>query len=324
MTGKRCFLMPTLNSAETLAETLASLIATSRSEDSQQADLVILDGGSSDFTRAICRHYRRQRPNLRFLSLPGTHPGERLNDFIESGEYDYALICHADDIYDADARMQVLNEMVELGHWLRGSMHGFFQSPLDALLQQKRHPYTGHHSNYPSDPMAFRAEIPLWWSVSLNTVCYDLRAIALSGIRYDWQQFSYAADHYFHFQLSQHGCCASSPRITTVTRHDSRSDGPAHSRELKNESRKIRKCIAEASGLSAFLDPTSLTLFLGLEFSYGKVLSHHPTDAPWQALHQGLSRYYEAYDLLPGATRVLQSIEEAAFSIGSHACAEHQ
>jgi glycosyltransferase involved in cell wall biosynthesis len=324
MPRKSCFLIPTLNSAETLSGTLASLIATSRSENSQQADLMILDGGSSDFTRAICRHYRRQRPNLRFLSLPGTHPGERLNDFIESGEYDYALICHADDIYDADARMQVLNEMVELGHWLRGSMHGFFQSPLDALLQQKRHPYVGHHRNYPTDPLSFRAEIPLWWSVSLNTVCYDLRAIAGSGIRYDWKRYNYAADHDFHYQLCQHGPCASSSRITTITRHDSRSDGPAHSRELKNESRQIRESIAKTSNLSAFLDPASLTLFLDLEFSYGKVLSHHPTEPPWEDLHKGLSRYYEAHDLLPGATRVLQSIEKAAFSIGTHACAEHQ
>lgn len=319
MTDKRCFLMPTLNSAETLAETLASLIATSRSEDSQQADLVILDGGSSDFTRAICRHYRRQRPNLRFLSLPGAHPGERLNDFIESGEYDYALICHADDIYDADARMQVLNEMIKLGHWVRGSMHGFFQNPLDALLQQKRHPYTGHHSNYPTDAMAFRAEILLWWSISLNTVCYDLRAIAQSGIRYDWQQFTYAADYYFHFQLSQHGCCASSPMITTITRHDSRSDGPSHICELQRESRKIRERIAERCGLSPFLDPPCLALFLDLEFCYGNVLSLHPTHAPWAELRKGLSRYYKAHDLLAGAARILQSLDKAAASIGENA-----
>lgn len=324
MPGKSCFLMPTLNAAETIPETLTSLLATSRTEASRAIDLVILDGGSTDLTRAICHHYKRQRPNLNFHSLPGTHPGERLNYFFDNGSYDYALICHADDIYNADARLAVLEEMVALGHWLRGSMHGFFQSPLDALQQQKRHPYVGHHSNYPTDPLCFRAEIPLWWSVSLNTVCYDLRAIAGSGIRYDWKRYNYAADHDFHYKLCQHGACASSPRITTITRHDSRSDGPAHSRELRNESRKIRKCIAETSGLSAFLDPPSLTLFLGLEFSYGKVLSHHPTDAPWQALHQGLSRYYETHDLLPGATRVLQCIEDVAFSIGESACAEHQ
>ena len=242
--------MPTFNSAETLAETLASLITTSRSEASQQVDLVILDGGSTDLTRSICRHYRRQRPNLQLHSLPGTHPGERVNQFIEACPYDYALICHSDDIYDADARLQVLEEMVELGHWLRGSMHGFYQSPLDALLQQKRNPYTGYHCNYPMDPITFRAEIPLWWSVSLNTVCYDLQAIARSGIRYDWQRYSYAADYYFHYQLSQHGPCASSPRITTITRHDSRSDGPANASALQRESREIRARIAAECGLA--------------------------------------------------------------------------
>jgi glycosyltransferase involved in cell wall biosynthesis len=318
MTTKCCFLMPTLNAAENLGETLASLIATSRSKASQQADLVILDGGSSDLTSAICRHYRRQRPNLRFLSLPGTHPGERLNYFIESGDYDYALICHADDIYDADARMKVLNEMVELGHWVRGSMHGFVQSPLDALLQQKRHPYTGHHSNYPTDPMAFRAEIPLWWSVSLNTVSYDLKAIALSGIRYDWQRYRYAADHYFHHQLSQHGCCASSPKITTITRHDSRSDGPSHIIELQRESRQIRERIAERCGLSTFLDAPSLALFLDLEFCYGNILSQHPSHAPWADLRNGLRRYYKAHDIKAGTARILKSIDKAASAIGAN------
>lgn len=324
MKGKSCFLMPTLNAAVTLPETLASLLSTSRTEASRAVDLVILDGGSTDLTRSICCYYSRQHPNLYFYSLPGTHPGERLNHFFDTGTYDYALICHADDIYNADARLEVLEEMVALGHCLRGSMHGFFQHPLDALLQQKRHPYVGYHSSYPTDPLAFRAEIPLWWSVSLNTVCYDLRAIADSGIRYDWKRYNYAADHFFHHQLCQHGPCASSPRLTTITRHDSCSDGPTHICELKNESRQIRECIAEMSGLSAFLDPPSLKLFLDLDFSYGKILSHHPTDAPWQDLHQGLSQYYESNGLFPAATRVLKSIESSAFSIGANACAEHQ
>ena len=273
MKSSTCFLMPTFNSAETLAETLASLITTSRSEASQQVDLVILDGGSTDLTRSICRHYRRQRPNLQLHSLPGTHPGERVNQFIEACPYDYALICHSDDIYDADARLQVLEEMVELGHWLRGSMHGFYQSPLDALLQQKRNPYTGYHCNYPMDPITFRAEIPLWWSVSLNTVCYDLQAIARSGIRYDWQRYSYAADYYFHYQLSQHGPCASSPRITTITRHDSRSDGPANASALQRESREIRARIAAECGLARLMDPASLAIFLDLDFCHATFFS---------------------------------------------------
>jgi hypothetical protein len=319
MRGKSCFLIPTLNAAETLPETLASLLATSRTKASRAVDLVILDGGSSDLTRAVCRHYRRQRPNLHFHSLPGTHPGERLNHFFDTTTYDYALICHADDIYDADARLAVLEEMVALGHWLRGSMHGFFQNPLDALLQQKRHPYTGHHSNYPADPLAFGAEIPFWWAVSFNTVCYDLRAIAASGIRYDWQRYSYTADYDFHQRLSQCGPCASSNRITTITRHDSRSDGPSHAAELQRESRQIRTRIAERCGLAACLDAPSLALFLDLEFCHGTLFSRHPPHLPWQALRQGLHRYYEAHDLLPSASRVLHALDTAAAPISASA-----
>lgn len=306
--------MPTFNSAETLAETLASLIATSRTEASQKADIVILDGGSSDLTCSVCRHYRRLRPNLQFISLPDTHPGERLNHFIETGDYDYALICHSDDIYDADARMQVLQEMVELGHWLRGSMHGFFQSPLDALLQQKRHPYTGHHSNYPTDPSGFRAEIPLWWSASLNTVCYDLRLIARSGIRYDWGQYAYAADYDFHYQLSLHGPCASSFRITTITRHDSRSDGPSNASQLQRESRRIREHIADQCGLSTFLDPACRSLFLELDFCHGTIFSQHLPGSPWLELREGLCRYYQAHDLLADASRVIQALDKVSFA----------
>jgi len=314
MLGKSCYMMPTLNSAETLAETLASLIATSRTESSQQADIVILDGGSSDLTRSIYRHYRRQRPNLQFISLPGTHPGERLNHFIETGDYDYALICHSDDIYDADARMQVLQEMVELGHWLRGSMHGFFQSPLDALLQQKRHPYTGHHSNYPTDPSGFRAEIPLWWSVSLNTVCYDLRAIARSGIRYDWEHYTYAADYDFHYQLSLHGPCANSSRITTMTRHNSRSDGPTNLTALQRESRQIRQRIADQCGLSSFLDTSCLSMFLDLDFCYGIFSTQHYSRLQWLELREGLSHYYNRQNLLNGGNRVIQAIDKIILS----------
>jgi hypothetical protein len=304
--------MPTFNSAETVAEALASLIATSRSEASRQVDLVILDGGSTDLTRSICRHYRRQRPNLQFHSLPGTHPGERLNQFIEACPYDYAMICHSDDIYDADARLQVLEEMVELGQWVRGSMHGFFQSPLDALLQQKRNPYTGYHCNYPTDPITFRAEIPLWWSVSLNTVCYDMRAIARSGIRYDWQRYTYAADYYFHYQLSQHGPCASSPRITTITRHDSRSDGPANASALQQESREIRASIAAECGLASLMDPSSLAMFLDLDFCHATFFSTDFSRSQWLQLRQDLNRFYEANDLVAGAARVIQALEKVA------------
>ena len=312
MKSSICFLMPTFNSAETVAEALASLIATSRSEASRQVDLVILDGGSTDLTRSICRHYRRQRPNLQFHSLPGTHPGERLNQFIEACPYDYAMICHSDDIYDADARLQVLEEMVELGQWVRGSMHGFFQSPLDALLQQKRNPYTGYHCNYPTDPITFRAEIPLWWSVSLNTVCYDMRAIARSGIRYDWQRYTYAADYYFHYQLSQHGPCASSPRITTITRHDSRSDGPANASALQQESREIRASIAAECGLASLMDPSSLAMFLDLDFCHATFFSTDFSRSQWLQLRQDLNRFYEANDLVAGAARVIQALEKVA------------
>lgn len=312
MRSKSCFLMPTLNSAETVAETLASLIATSRSEASQQVDLVILDGGSNDLTRSICRHYRRHRPNLQFHSLPGSHPGERINQFIEACPYDYALICHSDDNYNADARLQVLQEMMGLGHWLRGSMHGFYQSPLDALLQQKRQPYTGYHCNYPTDPITFRAEIPLWWSVSLNTACYDLRAIARSGIRYDWQRYTYAADYYFHYQLSQHGPCASSPRITTITRHDSRSDGPAHADQLKRESREIRSLIAEQSGLLSYLDQSKLSAFLDLDFCHGTVLGPAMQQSLRLQLSDSLTNYYEARSLSSGASRVIHALKSFA------------
>jgi glycosyltransferase involved in cell wall biosynthesis len=318
MPSRSCFLIPTLNAAETLPETLASLIATSGTEASRAVDIVILDGGSTDLTRAVCRHYRKQRPNLSFHSLPGIHPGERLNQFFDSASYDYALICHADDIYDADARLAVLEEMVTLGHWVRGSMHGYFQNPLDALLQKKQLPYTGHHSNYPTNPLAFRAEIPLWWAVSLNTVCYDLRAISASGIRYDWQSFNYAADYDFHQRLSQCGPCASSALLTTITRHDSRSDGPAHVAELRQESRLIRERIVERIGLTAFLDPVSLPLFLDLEFCHGTVVSRHSSCLPWPALINALHRYYEVHDLMPYSNRVLQALHKAAVTSSSH------
>ncbi|QPN56327.1 glycosyltransferase [Synechococcus sp. CBW1107] len=311
MTGKSCFLMPTFNSAETLSETLASLLATSRTEASRAVDLVILDGGSTDLTHSLCRHYSHQRPNLYFHSLPGTHPGERLNHFFDTASYGYAMICHADDIYDADARIEVLGEMVGLGHWVRGSMHGFFQNPLDTLLQQKRHPYTGHHSKYPTDPLSFRAEIPFWWSISLNTVCYDLCAISTSGIRYDWQSYTYAADYDFHQRLSQSGPCASSARITTITRHDSRSDGPTHAAELQHECRQIRKCIVDRIGLVAFLDDPSLSLFLDLEFCHGTIVSQHLPDVPWTSLREGLIRYYNAHELRPFANRVIAALETA-------------
>ena len=196
--------------------------------------------------------------------------------------------------------MQVLQEMVGLGHWLRGSMHGFFQNPLDALLQHKRHPYTGHHSNYPTAPSGFRAEIPLWWSVSLNTVCYGLGAIARSGIRYNWEQYIYAADYDFHYQLSQHGSCASSSRITTITRHDSRSDGPANASQLQRESRRIREHIADQCGLSTFFDPSSRSLFLKLDFCHGTIFSQHLQVTPWLELREGLCRFYHAHNMWPG------------------------
>lgn len=266
---RSCFLIPVLNAQSTIAETLESLLLTASSPEALAADVVLLDGGSTDETYAVVENLSRKCSRIKWNSLPGSHPADRVNSVIEDSSYDVAMMCHADDVYDADARVAAAEEMLSLGHWLRGTMHGYYQDPLSAIMEGRTQPYSGTHGAYPTSGDSVWAELPFWWCVSLNTVALDLTSIRHSGIRYDWRTYKYCADHWFNWHIAKHRRASNSELVTTITRHDLRGDGPTNAPSLALESGNIRRRIAEEIGIAERIRPELLELLLGIRYSYG-------------------------------------------------------
>ena len=67
--------IPCLNSALTLGQTLESITQTDHLKGST---IVLLDGGSTDFTRQIYEYFASQVENIRFIfrEFPVIHPAE--------------------------------------------------------------------------------------------------------------------------------------------------------------------------------------------------------------------------------------------------------
>jgi hypothetical protein len=311
-----CFLIPVLNAQRTIAETLESLLSTGSSRVSSEADIVLLDGGSCDATQAIVQNLAQKYSRIKWHVLPGSHPAERINSTIDDGIYDVAMMCHADDIYSADLRVEVAEEMLALSHWLRGSMHGYFQDPMSAIIEGRTEPYTGKHLAYPKSPESVWAELPLWWSISLNTVALDLKSIRHSGIRYDWKTYKYCADYWFSWQLARSKKASNSDLVTTITRHDNLGDGPTNATSLRIESLDIRRLITEDIGIASRIRPEILQLLLEVQYSYGTVTPPAwATASDLNELTRALAVFYEDRQTKAPASSVLAGFTQCQIQL---------
>ena len=260
--------IPCFNSALTLAQTLESI---THSEHLKGATIVLLDGGSTDFTRQIYEHFESQVKNIRFIyrEFPGVHPAERVNALIQEGNYEFIFLCHSDDIYIPSAMYDLLMYLKQSNLWAIGSQNGCFQHPADAAHKGAL-PYVDNHSTHPQGPDQIYCEMPFWWAISWNTVLLRAKDIASAQIRLDPIQYQFCNDYRFNWELAKLGKIANVPYITVLTRHRLKGDGPKNVTSLAQEATSIKELILEEIGLKKFLGNHFTNVLKSISYSYGR------------------------------------------------------
>lgn len=247
-----CFVAPVFNAAHSLPQTLISIRETASSQSEREIPIYLLDGGSKDGTRFCAYDISKKYRNIYFIDKEGTHPGDRMNWFIENSEEDIAMIFHADDFYCTEARASAAIDMHRKGAIASGTQCNYLQSPLDSAKGMTT-PYSGSHHTYPLEKEAIYQSLNFWWAVSLNTLSFDIKRVRSSGIRYDYQAYKYCADYMFNYQLAASHALINSPLVSTLTIHATSSDGYSNIVEVFKEAQAIRRKIRCQTGFSAIL-----------------------------------------------------------------------
>jgi len=264
--SERCFLMPTLNAARTLAGTLESLFQTA--EPGRMPDIVVLDGGSTDATWPILESYAQRYRELKLHRLEGTHPGERVNRFIADARYRYAMVCHSDDYYATPKRLEALEEMAARGHWAAGTYAHYVESPVDAMARGAV-PFRGTYAEMPLEPSALWCELHFWWCVTLTTMSMDMESLRNAGLFFDYESWRFGSDYAMNWRIAQQQKLSNIPVHTAILVHDRRRDGYSHDAQVQDESRRLRRMIGTESGLAEFLGAESFELLLSLRYERG-------------------------------------------------------
>lgn len=260
-------LIPCLNSASTLAETLESIL---ESESLAGSSIILLDGGSTDYTFQLYRHFAENYSfhHMTIREFPGVHPAERINILLDEGDYEYYFLCHSDDIYIPSAMRSMLNCIASSSLWALGSQNGFFQHPGDAAAKNST-PYVGTHNTHPHDPDAIYCEMPFWWSISWNSILLKRADIASASIRLDPARYKYCNDYRFNWELAKRGKIGNVPFVSVLTRHRGKGDGPLNSQSLSIEISLIQSLIRVEADLQGFLGEHLSKVLGSISFQYG-------------------------------------------------------
>jgi glycosyltransferase involved in cell wall biosynthesis len=259
--------VPCFNSAFTLPETLDSLI---HCDFLSEASIVLLDGGSTDFTREIISFFASRHKDRIFIfcDYTGIHPAERINRLIASKEYEFIFLCHSDDIYLPSAMQTMLSVLMNSSLWALGSQNCFYQHPKDAAAICEI-PYVGSHLTHPLEPDEIYCEMSLWWSISWNTILLNSRLIAEACIKLDPESFPFSNDYAFNWELVKLGKLQNVPFHSVITRHRSSGDGPSNLKAVADECGRIRDWIQSEIGLTDFLGRHLLYVLRTLSYCYG-------------------------------------------------------
>jgi glycosyltransferase involved in cell wall biosynthesis len=272
--GQFAFVMPTLNSELYLQESLDSLLADPSADTASLAiPIWVLDGGSTDSTPLLLASLQARHPRLHLRTMPGSHPAQRINEFIRDSDFNAVMICHSDDLYHPGKRLEALHQMREEGLALMGTQHAFFEAPIDAVRKPNATPYVGRHCTYPCSSDQLAVEIFCWWCISLNTVCLDCDFLRSHHIYYDFSTYAYSADYWMNWQLVQLGKAGNSSMITTLTRHYSQGDGPRHVADLRHEACHLRRQMLLESFPNLAASPELVEAFLAIDYRYNSLMN---------------------------------------------------
>ena len=263
-----CAVIPCLNNALTLSETIDSLITV---DALVNLDIIVLDGGSTDYTADIVAGLQKlyHQRNISFVEFrPETHPARRVSEFIHSSKYDAVFICHSDDIYIPRAMQKQLSYFFLSGYPIVGAQNLFFSNPLDLAKGQIPNLYTGAHLTHPLSPLDIAVETNFWWAVSSNTLLIRPQYFK-DGTLLDFEKYKYANDYDLVSRISRLHNVANVDFPTVVTRQRRSADGPTNLHQLEDEVKSIRTSNLQLSGLKDFLGEHLTKVLLSVEYAYG-------------------------------------------------------
>ncbi|MDZ4073463.1 MAG: glycosyltransferase family 2 protein [Hylemonella sp.] len=115
MTYKLSICIPTLNRAEYIGETLDSIV----SQLTDEVEVVIVDGGSTDGTEGIVSNYQRRYPQIRYVRKDPNDVGPSNRGFdmdchrtVELAQGNYCWLMTDDDLLVPGAIQRVMRELV--------------------------------------------------------------------------------------------------------------------------------------------------------------------------------------------------------------------
>jgi hypothetical protein len=106
--------MPTLNQADTLARSVASVF----SQDIEGLELIVQDGGSSDETLALLDALGAQHPGLSWISEPDGGPAQALNRAFSRARGAFVGWLNSDDLYTPGAARRAIDLLRQQPEWL--------------------------------------------------------------------------------------------------------------------------------------------------------------------------------------------------------------
>jgi hypothetical protein len=236
---KIAVLIPTLNSARHLAESILSI-----KDGSTPCDIWILDGGSEDGTQALALSL-----GCRVDSGPGEHPAFRIDDWLaweatSVHGYTHVAIQHSDDIALPDRlalQLAAFERNPELG-CVGGAMKPFWHEPAKGIFQGQGPVCAPLHHN------EILAQLPFWWVMPAPALMFNVAKLRATGVPFH-NEFAFCNDWLHTWQLFKAGLRFGNVReqVLCYRRHP-HSDGPMHRDQVNRETVDCRLAILHDMG----------------------------------------------------------------------------
>jgi glycosyltransferase involved in cell wall biosynthesis len=181
-------IIPTLNSAKYLVESIESII----NQTWTNIKIYILDGGSSDSTLDIINSYSKRYKNITLQCAPNVHPCKRVDQCIKEISSPYFALQHSDDISYAgriEAQLKAFKSDQELGA-VSVSYRSFWheRTLVPTQLGEKVHAKPIKHS-------AIRCQLIFWWVMHGPTMMFDRKKAVTAELRFE-NECLYANDYW--------------------------------------------------------------------------------------------------------------------------------
>jgi len=181
-------LIPTLNSATYLAESIESII----NQSWPNIKIYILDGGSLDCTLDIANSYARKYNNIEVSTQLNVHPCKRVDECIKRISSDYFAIQHSDDISYSnriESQLKAFKKDPELGV-CSASYRSFWHE----RRQLPTHSGDAVHAK-PIKHEEIKCQLIFWWVMHAPTLMFDREKAIAAQVGFE-NEYLYINDYW--------------------------------------------------------------------------------------------------------------------------------